>query len=46
MSRWENVRVRAGSSIVVELPGGPLSAAAARRHADAVLAVASGAPAP
>jgi protein MpaA len=44
MSRWENVRVRAGSSIVVELPGGPLPAAAARRHAEAVLAVASGAP--
>jgi protein MpaA len=45
MSRWENVRVRAGSSIVVELPGGPLPAAAARRHAEAVLAVATGAPA-
>jgi murein peptide amidase A len=43
MSRWENVRVRAGSSIVVELPGGPLPAAAARRHAAAVLALASGA---
>lgn len=43
MSRWENVRVRPGSSIVVELPGGPLPAAAARRHADAVLALASGA---
>jgi protein MpaA len=44
MSRWENVRVRPGSSIVVELPGGPLAAAAARRHAGAVLALASGAP--
>jgi protein MpaA len=44
MSRWENVRVRPGSSIVVELPGGPLAAAAARRHAAAVLALASGAP--
>jgi protein MpaA len=43
MSRWENVRVRPGSSIVVELPGGPLTAPDARRHADAVLAVASGA---
>src|SRR3954469_2197209 len=43
MSRWENVRVRPGSSIVVELPGGPLSAGAARRHAAAVLALASGA---
>src|SRR4051794_1109297 len=42
MSRWENVRVRAGSSIVVELPGGPLPAAAARRHAAAVLALAAG----
>jgi protein MpaA len=44
MSRWETVRVRAGSSIVVELPGGPLAAAAARRHAGAVLALARGAP--
>jgi protein MpaA len=43
MSRWENVRVRPGSSIVVELPGGPLPASAARRHADAVLGLASGA---
>jgi protein MpaA len=41
MSRWENVRVRAGSSIVVELPGGPLVTAAVRRHAEAVLAVAA-----
>ena len=40
MSRWQNARVRAGSSIVVELPGGPLSAAAARRNADAVLELA------
>jgi murein peptide amidase A len=44
MSRWENVRVRPGSSIVVELPPGRLSAAAAQRHAQAVLALA-GAPA-
>ena len=44
MSRWENARVRPGSSIVVELPGGPLGAAAARLHADAVLAVATGTP--
>jgi protein MpaA len=43
MSRWENVRVRPGSSIVVELPGGPLPVAAVRRHAEAVLALASGA---
>jgi protein MpaA len=40
MSRWQNARVRAGSSIVVELPGGPLGLAAARRHADSVLALA------
>jgi murein peptide amidase A len=40
MSRWQNARVRAGSSIVVELPGGALSPAAARRHADTVLALA------
>jgi protein MpaA len=46
MSRWENVRVRPGSSIVVELPPGPLPAAAARRHAAAVLALAAGASAP
>jgi murein peptide amidase A len=43
MSRWENVRVRPGSSIVVELPGGTLPAAAAQRHAAAVLALAAGA---
>ena len=40
MSRWQNARVRAGTSIVVELPAGPLSAAAARRHADTVLGLA------
>jgi murein peptide amidase A len=40
MSRWENARVRRGSSFVVELPGGPLSRAAAELHAAAVLAVA------
>lgn len=39
LSRWVNERVRAGSSFVVELPAGPLSAAAARRHAAAVLAI-------
>jgi protein MpaA len=44
MSRWQNARVRAGSSIVVELAAGPLPAAAARRHADAVLAVAGAPP--
>jgi protein MpaA len=46
MSRWENVRVRPGSSLVVELPGGVLLAAPARRHAAAVLALASGASVP
>ena len=44
MSRWVNVRVRPGSSLVVELPPGRLSAAAALRHAEAVLALASSAP--
>jgi murein peptide amidase A len=43
MSRWVNVRVRPGSSLVVELPPGRLSAAAALRHAEAVLALASSA---
>jgi murein peptide amidase A len=43
MSRWENVRVRPGSSIVIELPPGRLSDADARRHAEALLAVAAGA---
>ena len=43
MSRWENVRVRPGSSIVVELPPGTLSAASAQRHAAAVLGLAAGA---
>ncbi|MEA2248880.1 MAG: murein peptide amidase [Solirubrobacteraceae bacterium] len=42
LSRWQNARVRAGSSIVVELPAGPLAPADARRHADAVLALAAG----
>jgi protein MpaA len=41
MSRWENVRVRPGSSFVVELPPGPLQRAAADRHAAAVLAIAA-----
>jgi protein MpaA len=44
MSRWVNVRVRPGSSLVVELPPGRLSAGAALRHAAAVLALASSAP--
>jgi hypothetical protein len=41
MSRWQNVRVRPGSSIVVELPAGQLRAADAGRHAQAVLTVAA-----
>jgi protein MpaA len=40
LSRWTNVRVRPGSSFVVELPAGRLSPAAVRRHAAAVLALA------
>jgi protein MpaA len=40
MSRWANVRVRPGSSFVVELPTGPLPQAAADRHAAALLAIA------
>ncbi|MEA2270101.1 MAG: murein peptide amidase [Solirubrobacteraceae bacterium] len=43
LSRWQNARVRAGTSIVVELPAGPLAAAAAQRHAQAVLGLAAGA---
>ncbi|MEA2323999.1 MAG: murein peptide amidase [Solirubrobacteraceae bacterium] len=43
LSRWQNARVRAGSSLVVELPAGRLPPAAARRHADAVLGLAAGA---
>jgi hypothetical protein len=38
---WQNHSFRGTSSFVVELPGGPLPAASARRHADAVLALAS-----
>jgi protein MpaA len=41
MSRWQNARVRPGTSIVVELPAGPLGAVDARRHADTVLALAA-----
>jgi len=42
LSRWQNARVRPGSSLVVELPAGPLRAAAAARHAGAVLNLAAG----
>lgn len=46
LSRWTNARVRRGSSFVVELAAGRLSAAAARRHALAVLSLASPPPPP
>jgi murein peptide amidase A len=39
-SNWQNRRFAAGTSFVVELPPGPLSRAAARRHATAILALA------
>jgi protein MpaA len=44
LPRWQNVRVRRGSAFVVELRAGPLSAAGRRRHAAAVLALASAGP--
>ena len=40
LSRWANVRVRGGSSFVVEFARGGLSPALVRRHADAVLELA------
>jgi murein peptide amidase A len=45
LSRWQNVRIRAGSAIVVELAGGRLSVATRRRHVAAVLALATPSPA-
>ena len=42
LSRWQNAKVAAGTSFVVELRRGRLSAADARRHAAAVLACATG----
>ena len=39
LSRWQNVRVEAGSAFVVELPAGPLPEASVRRHVRAVLAL-------
>ena len=39
-TNWQNRRFADGSSFVVELPPGPLSRAAARRHASAILALA------
>jgi hypothetical protein len=41
LSRWQNVRLRPGSSVVVELAAGGLTGAQARRHVAAVLAVAA-----
>ena len=38
ISRWQNVRVKAGSAFVVELAPGPLPAALRLRHVAAVLA--------
>ena len=40
---WQHRAFRRGTSFVVELPVGPLSAAAADRHAAAVIALATGA---
>jgi protein MpaA len=39
ISRWQNVRIRAGSAFVVELAPGPLPAALRLRHVAAVLAL-------
>jgi len=41
LSRWQNVRIRGGSAIVVELASGPLRAPTRRRHVAAVLSLAS-----
>ncbi len=45
-TRWQNHLLPSAGAFVVELPGGPLSPAGARRHARAVRAVASAAPQP
>ena len=39
LSRWQNVRIHAGSAFVVELAPGRLSAATRKRHVAAVLAL-------
>jgi murein peptide amidase A len=39
ISRWQNVRIRAGSAFVVELAAGPLPPALRLRHVAAVLAL-------
>jgi len=41
LSRWQNVRIRRGSAIVVELAAGPLRAKTLRRHVAAVLSLAT-----
>jgi beta-N-acetylhexosaminidase len=41
VSSWQNHTFRGDTAFVVELPGGPLSAAGAARHARAVLALAA-----
>jgi murein peptide amidase A len=41
-TRWERARFPRGVHFVVEFPAGRISAATARRHADAVLALAKG----
>jgi protein MpaA len=43
-TRWERVRFPRGTHFVVEFPAGRISAATARRHAAAVLALAKGLP--
>jgi murein peptide amidase A len=45
-TRWQNRLLPGAGAFVVELPGGPLGPADARRHARAVRAVASAAPQP
>jgi murein peptide amidase A len=45
-TRWQNHLLPGAGAFVVELPGGPLSPAGARRHARAVRAVAKDAPQP
>jgi protein MpaA len=42
VTSWQNHRAPGTTAFVVELPGGPLSRRASRRHARAVLAVARG----
>ena len=46
LSRWQNVRLKPGSAIVVELPPGRLSTTARSRHVNAVLTLATPSPQP